>query len=383
MATSEAGAGSRAKSTAHTTSRDTLTERKSHDSLNAKHGSDLDVPHLADETDEIDKVLNCLRDMTTSQSRSFPDEKPREYQLSKESWFKFSTDPFVESCREEHKFRISYDAYRSVLTVFPMPGAIHRGLQAWAQKVAIFSSTTWPPEIRDRHYVQIGADVTCMEEGDYKCSEKDPDIDIAWTDDEGDLDSHTVVEIGVSQTLQSLHHVRDLYLMGNRHIHRVILLKVEETPRFKGARLMDIDFKRWEESLRRDYRMSSVQGPLYCQDVLCVGAIKVFCEVWERNPRTGQVLQVFGDQIIPFSEDRQLPIPFFRLPPEIGTAIEPITIKPADVEDLSRRLLRPMIRQQATKRIMVAADSKRIADQEELELATQKDEAQRLRDEEN
>lgn len=101
MATSEAGAGSRAKSTAHTTSRDTLTERKSHDSLNAKHGSDLDVPHLADETDEIDKVLNCLRDMTTSQSRSFPDEKPREYQLSKESWFKFSTDPFVESCREE------------------------------------------------------------------------------------------------------------------------------------------------------------------------------------------------------------------------------------------------------------------------------------------
>lgn len=113
------------------------------------------TPHLSDETE---RVRTFLRDLTTPEFnwRFSADETSREFPLSRASWCELKIEPFVESLRNRYvvlyvKFsphsypnvnilrsnvKIAYDAFRSVLTVFPMPSRIHSVLQRWVYDVA-------------------------------------------------------------------------------------------------------------------------------------------------------------------------------------------------------------------------------------------------------
>lgn len=130
--------------------------------------------------------------------------------------------------------------------------------------------------------------------GQYATSRREPDLSIGWLGDDQDdvsFKTQTVVEIGVSQTDESLREARDLYLWGTQNIQRVILVRVKETPKYSSATLRDIDLDRWEEGAFA-YTTISHAGPVNCQNNQYVRALKVVWEGWERGPTTGQAVKV-------------------------------------------------------------------------------------------
>ena len=256
-----------------------------------------------------------------------------------------------------HKIRIAYDASRSVLTIFPMPSPIHGGLQAWAYGAAVLSTNALPHAVRKNCFLEAASDINGFE-GDYQGSTKIPDISISWKDDDGWCKRHTVVEIGLSQTVESLYEARDLYLTGTRDIQRVVRVKVNETPKFDLAQLMNIDSERLEDHLRDDCKLDSYKGPMHCQNIPYVGALEISWEVWERDPNTEKAAMVYSKDIIPIPEDHEVELPFFETPTEIAAGIDPVTIKLADIEDLLFNRLPVHIRQQGKDRITQAKTSK-------------------------
>ncbi|KAK5444197.1 hypothetical protein LTS15_010550 [Exophiala xenobiotica] len=361
-----ASTGAAGQCTVHTNPHDTLTTSSGFSSL---------------DQDETDKVRTYLRDLSTPWLSRRADETPREFPLSVASWCELRIDPFVESFREQYKIKIAYDASRSVLAVFPMPGRIHNALQQWLYDIATRHRATFSDGVRSECVVEFNSiDFTSIDE--YTTSEKEPDLSIGWKADDQDgvpFKTHTVVEIGVSQTDQSLCEVRDLYLMGTQNIQRVILVRVEETPKFSSAKLKDIDIQRWENKPNA-YTTTSDIGPVYCQNVQCVGALKIVWEVWERSPITKQVVKVFSKQIIPIPKNRQFELPLFEIPTQMPTGIVSATIKDTDIQDLASNYLELAVRRQASDRIKRFQADEIKAGQKKLELSTQKDEAQKKRD---
>lgn len=259
-----------------------------------------------------------------------------------------------------------------------MPGRIHNALQQWLYDIATRRRATFSKEERSQCIVEFNS-VEFTSIGEYATSEKEPDLSFGWKADDQDavpFKTHTVIEIGVSQTDESLREVRDLYLVGTENIQRVILVRVEETPKFSSTQLKDIDLERWENEPNACTTISDA-GSVYCQDVQCVGALKIVWEVWDRCPMTGQVVKVFSKQIIPIPKRGKFKLPLFEFPTRMPTHIMSATIKHTDIEDLVSDYLELALRRQAWDRIKRFQVDEIKAGQKKLEHSTQKDEAQK------
>ena len=243
------------------------------------------------------------------------------------------------------RIKISYDTVKSVFIIYPTEGKRHAHSVSWVTELAILAKHNLDISISEKIFF-ASADTLCGFKGKWTGSSKNPDFLIAW-EDNGGTEMHTVVEVGASQSEESLHEVMELYLKGAPQVFRVILINITETPKYRGPNNFDIDeLKNIEKA---GIQVDSEQGPVWYKGIQWVGHNTISWEVWERDPKSGDPVQIFEATIVPNDSGSQLP--FFEIPTRIAYDVKPVTVKPADVDNLWHRRFRVAIKDEAVRRM--------------------------------
>ena len=110
-----------------------------------------------------------------------------------------------------------------------------------------------------------------------------------------------MVEIGFAETYKELIDDVKLWIEGNRDMRTVILIKVEENPRYYSptSKLEDDEVKDLGFPDPRDLDTSMVIlkdpnnsfGPLQINNLVWVGKMGVFLEIWKRDTANGEAKQ--------------------------------------------------------------------------------------------
>ena len=204
------------------------------------------------------------------------------------------------------------------------------------------------------------------------------DFAIAWENDTGDTDIHTIIEVGVSQSKKQLRKVMKTYFERAPQISRVILIDVIETPKYVQPENFDIN--QLKNVKTTEFRIDSEQGPVWYKGTQWIGHNTISWEVWERDLKSGDPIQIFEATIIPNASGSELP--FFKIPTKIADNIEAVTVKPADIDHL-RHLLRMAIRDEAKWRMGKYVKDRRDKANETANLARQKEEADKSKQKAN
>ena len=137
--------------------------------------------------------------------------------------------------------------------------------------------------------------------GAYEGSKKEPDVLFKYKGQDHILLYTAVVEIGFSETYEELIDDVKIWIEGNRDIRTVILIKVEENPRYHSpiSNLEDDEVKGLGFPHPRDLNTSMVIlkdpnnsfGPLQINNLVWVDKMSVFLEEWKRDPVNGEAKQ--------------------------------------------------------------------------------------------
>ncbi|KAL9130694.1 MAG: hypothetical protein Q9217_001173 [Psora testacea] len=137
--------------------------------------------------------------------------------------------------------------------------------------------------------------------GAYEGSKKEPDVLFKYQGPDRNVLYTAVVEIGFTETYKELIDDAKLWIEGNRDIRTVILIKVEENPRYSSpiSKLEDDKVKDLGFPNPRDLKTSLVVprdpndsfGPLQINNLVLVGKMGVFLEIWKRDTVTGEAKQ--------------------------------------------------------------------------------------------
>ncbi len=272
------------------------------------------------------------------------------------------------------KRKISYDARKSILTIFPMSGQRHGYILDWLHKVAVSASLTLDPWICRRVFF-INNTKFYQFEGEWDGSLKFPDFTVAWRNDVDGPDLHTVVEVGCSQSRDSLLEVRDAYLRGMPSLSRFICINIIETPEYVSPKNIDIDELR--EVKIKAIQSDSDKGSAWYKGIQWVGETTISWEVWERDPTSGEPVQVFEATVDPNDSEGRLP--FFEIPRIMALGVEAVTVKPADIHDFWQMA----IKEEAKLRIWEYVADVEKRRKSAADIAEQKDEATKTRQKRN
>ena len=137
--------------------------------------------------------------------------------------------------------------------------------------------------------------------GAYDGSRKEPDVLFKYEGQDSNVLYTAVVEIGLTETYKELIDDVKLWIEGNRDIRTVILIKVEENPHYSSptSKLEDNEVKDLGFPDYRDLRTSMVSlkdpnksfGPLQINNLVWVGEMGVFLEIWKRDTINGEAKQ--------------------------------------------------------------------------------------------
>ncbi|KAK3175170.1 hypothetical protein OEA41_002416 [Lepraria neglecta] len=137
--------------------------------------------------------------------------------------------------------------------------------------------------------------------GAYEGSNKEPDVLFKYRGQDHKVLYTAVVEIGFTETYQELIDDVKLWIEGNRDIRTVILIKVEENPRYSSpaSKLEDDEVKDLGFPDHKDLDTSMVSlkdpnnsfGPLQINNLVWVGEMGVFLEIWKRDTINGEAKQ--------------------------------------------------------------------------------------------
>ena len=129
--------------------------------------------------------------------------------------------------------------------------------------------------------------------GAYKGSKKEPDVLFKSKGQDHKVLYTAVVEIGFAETYEELIDDAKLWIEGNRDIRTVILIKVEENPRYHSptSKLEDDevedlgfpDFKDLDTSMVISKDPNDSFGPLQINNLIWVNKMSVFLEIWKRD----------------------------------------------------------------------------------------------------
>src|ERR1700754_4899130 len=103
-----------------------------------------------------------------------------------------------------------------------MPGSKHARTIDWLSDVA---KQKVDSSLQER-LVTIRCEDWEEFQGEWEESRMEPDLGISWIEDDGGDELHTVVEVGVSQSRQSLLDLRDLYLNGISKVSRFVFVNI-------------------------------------------------------------------------------------------------------------------------------------------------------------
>ncbi|OAP54107.1 hypothetical protein AYL99_11642 [Fonsecaea erecta] len=313
---------------------------------------------------QADRVRADLRAYLTGKFLEFAD-KPREYILPTSDFHELLKNPNFESDRKEAGVKFSYNSHTSTLTLFTIQGARYAFIIQWLTTIAL---AKLDPSTEDKFYLTGSGDEAF--EGEWKWSIKQPDLAIVWNEDDTSFELHTVVEIGISQSYDSLLNVRDLYLRGTSTVSRFVLVNIVTDPEYRSPEGLNID--ELKNIRKADFQLDSNQGPLWYKGVQWMGKSTLLWEVWERGPNNGKPKRVFSATIDP--DDSRTELPFFEIPATITTGINTVTITPTDINKLYARRFKYLIIQEAYIRILRYVKSVEGSRQYTADLAGRKDE---------
>ncbi|OAL30162.1 hypothetical protein AYO20_08878 [Fonsecaea nubica] len=314
-----------------------------------------------DQTDDARQFLQYCLD---GHNLDFPD-RPREFIVPELSFDQLLEDSEFESL--SRGFKISYNSHKCVLTLSPMPGRRHGRIIEWLGDVA---KQKLDSSVRHKLCIIRGEDIVFQ--GEWGGSHKEPDLGIAWIKDVGGTDLHTVVEVGVSQSRQSLLNLRDLYLRGTSHVSRLILVDLVTDPEYTSP--VGLDIRELRAIDRADFQLDSDQGPLWYKGVKWVGKSTLVWEVWERNlDHGGEPTQIFSATID--AGDCETRLPFFEIPATTATGIEAVTIAPADLHEIWQHWWKHAIIDEAVRRMGRYVENVTKRRNNAAELVKQEDEA--------
>ena len=144
---------------------------------------------------------------------------------------------------------------------------------------------------------RVGAAFT----GAYMGSKKEPDVLFKYKGQDHKVLYTAVVEIGFTETYEELIDDVKLWIEGNRDIRTVILIKVEENPRYYSptSKLEDDEVKDlgFPDPGGLDTSIVSLKdpnnsfGPLQINNLVWVGEMGVFLEIWKRDTINGEAKQ--------------------------------------------------------------------------------------------
>ncbi|KAK3169439.1 hypothetical protein OEA41_008822 [Lepraria neglecta] len=137
--------------------------------------------------------------------------------------------------------------------------------------------------------------------GAYEGTNKEPDVLFKYRGQDHKVLYTAVVEIGFTETYQELIDDVKLWIEGNRDMRTVILIKVEENPRYSSpaSKLEDDEVKDLGFPDHKDLDTSMVSlkdpnnsfGPLQINNLVWVGEMGVFLEIWKRDTVNGEAKQ--------------------------------------------------------------------------------------------
>ncbi|KAK3174165.1 hypothetical protein OEA41_001409 [Lepraria neglecta] len=137
--------------------------------------------------------------------------------------------------------------------------------------------------------------------GAYEGSRKESHVLFKYKGQDHNVLYTAVVEIGFAETYEELINDVKLWIEGTRDIRTVILIKVEENPRYYSptSKLEDDKVKDLGFLDRGGLNTSMVSlkdpnnsfGPLQINNLVWVGEIGVFLEIWKRDTMNGEAKQ--------------------------------------------------------------------------------------------
>ena len=250
------------------------------------------------------------------------------------------------------KLKISYDALKSVLTIFPMTGKLHSRVLCWVIRLACLALIEFDSRIRSKVEFVFNEEFDEFE-GPWKGSLREPEFGVAWKDDVDSYALHTLVQVKSSQSQNKMLEVMNSYLRGAPTVSRFILINITEAPRYKSPKKIDLnEFKTIDKT---EFKCDSNQGPLWYKGIQWVGRITISWNVWERDPVTGEPKQICKASIIPADCGSRAPftkiLPYFMVPTTIAPGAKAVTIKPADINLFWHERLRIAVAAEAVRRI--------------------------------
>ena len=135
--------------------------------------------------------------------------------------------------------------------------------------------------------------------GAYKGTKKEPDV-LFKCRGQDDILYTAVVEIGFTETYEDLVDDVKLWIEGNRDMRTVILIKVEEDPRYCSptSKMEDEKIKDLGFPDPSNLKISMVVkdpndsfGPLQINNLVWVGKMGVFLEIWKKDTMNGKAKQ--------------------------------------------------------------------------------------------
>ena len=137
--------------------------------------------------------------------------------------------------------------------------------------------------------------------GTYEGSKKEPDVLFKYEGQDHNVLYTAVVEIGFAETYEELIDDAKLWIEGNKDIRTVILIKVEENPRYysptsklEDNEVEDLGFPDptdLDTSLVIPKDPNDSFGPLQINNLGWVNKMSVFLEIWKRDAVSGEAKQ--------------------------------------------------------------------------------------------
>ncbi|OQV11053.1 hypothetical protein CLAIMM_14957 isoform 2 [Cladophialophora immunda] len=294
----------------------------------AQHPPSLSSLPPPTEPDQLQEALKFAEDFASGKLRLRVDSDPIEFTISRESWFKLQQDSHFDLCTECKSFRFAYDSSRSLLTIMPPPSTRHDAVVEFLSDLAQEAKFNLMSPAKSKMSITWNRHVRDFEK-EYESSQKQPDLSIKWYENDPVGQLHTVVEVGVSQSLQSLRALVPLYLQGKPEVQRVILVKIKETPVFRSSTQPSTDTSLTPDS--KELRRDEATGVIWFGDVKVVGETQMLWEVWGRNI-DGDPHKIF-EETMTYGAVPSRDLPFFTIP-EGGTQGDPeVTVGREEMEE--------------------------------------------------
>ena len=185
-----------------------------------------------------------------------------------------------------------------------MPTPLHESVSSTFIRELGKKTNTFPESVQDRIDISPALDVVGFSDK-YSTFKKIPDLAVEYLDTDGVSRLKLVIEVGFSQSYESLVEDAKAWLEGSGTVQRVILAKFEEFPVYKNPlrklskdEIAQVDTGKCSVANENDVILESDRGPVLFEGVQWVGELSsAFIEIWMMGKESGKACRT-GDRMV-------------------------------------------------------------------------------------